>query len=54
MTDLMICAPWAADTFTCLSNGMDHTPCCKNRGLPDICQSFCSGNITFIDFNHFK
>lgn len=54
MTDLMICAPWASDTFTCLSNGMDHTPCCKNRGLPDICQSFCSGNITFIDFNHFK
>ncbi|XP_077284865.1 Ig-like and fibronectin type-III domain-containing protein 2 isoform X2 [Arctopsyche grandis] len=54
MTDLMICAPWAADTFTCLSNGIDHTACCKNRGLPDVCQSFCSGNISTIDFNHFK
>ncbi|XP_017783380.1 PREDICTED: Ig-like and fibronectin type-III domain-containing protein 2 isoform X2 [Nicrophorus vespilloides] len=54
ITDLMICAPWAADTFSCLTNGMDHTPCCKARGLPEICQQLCTGNVTTIDFNYFK
>ncbi|XP_046473967.1 Ig-like and fibronectin type-III domain-containing protein 2 isoform X1 [Neodiprion pinetum] len=52
--NLMICAPWAPDTFACLSDGIDHTPCCKARGLPDICQPFCSGNVTVINFNHFR
>ncbi|CAH1112848.1 unnamed protein product [Psylliodes chrysocephalus] len=54
ITDLMICAPWAADTFGCLANGMDHTPCCRARGLPDICQQLCTGNVSSIDFNYFK
>lgn len=54
ITDLMICAPWAHDSFSCLANGVDHTPCCKTRGLPDVCQQFCNGNVTFIDSNHFK
>lgn len=54
ITDLMICAPWAADTFSCLTNGMDHTPCCKARGLPELCQQLCTGNISNIDFNYFK
>ncbi|XP_061379093.1 Ig-like and fibronectin type-III domain-containing protein 2 isoform X2 [Danaus plexippus] len=54
VTDLMICAPWAAITFGCLANGMDHSPCCRARGLPDTCLPLCSGNITTLDFNHFK
>lgn len=54
ITDLMICAPWAADTFSCLTNGLDHTPCCKARGLPEICQQLCTGNISNIDFNFFR
>lgn len=54
ITDLMICAPWAADTFSCLTNGIDHTPCCRARGLPEICQLLCTGNVTSIDFNYFK
>lgn len=54
ITDLMICAPWAADTFGCLINGMDHTPCCKARGLPELCQQLCTGNVTTIDFSFFK
>ncbi|KOB66078.1 Ig-like and fibronectin type-III domain-containing protein C25G4.10, partial [Operophtera brumata] len=54
VTDLMICAPWASATFGCLANGMDHTPCCRSRGLPDSCLPLCSGNITNLDFNHFK
>ncbi|XP_050297664.1 Ig-like and fibronectin type-III domain-containing protein 1 [Anthonomus grandis grandis] len=54
ITDLMICAPWAQDTFGCLTNGVDHTPCCKERGLPDICQQLCTGNVSSLDFNYFK
>ncbi|KAJ0174849.1 hypothetical protein K1T71_009957 [Dendrolimus kikuchii] len=54
VTDLMICAPWAGATFGCLANGMDHTPCCRARGLPNPCLALCSGNITTVDFNHFK
>lgn len=54
VTDLMICAPWAGVTFGCLANGMDHTPCCRSKGLPDSCLPLCSGNITTLDFNHFK
>lgn len=52
--DLMICAPWAASAFSCLANGVDHTDCCKARGLPDLCQELCSGNVTQIDFTYFK
>lgn len=54
ITDLMICAPWAADTFSCLTNGIDHSPCCSARGLPALCQQLCTGNVTTIDFNYFK
>ncbi|XP_069682867.1 Ig-like and fibronectin type-III domain-containing protein 1 isoform X2 [Periplaneta americana] len=54
VTDLMICAPWAAATFSCLTNGVDHTACCRARGLPDLCQELCTGNITQIDFSYFK
>ncbi|GBP57931.1 Ig-like and fibronectin type-III domain-containing protein 2 [Eumeta japonica] len=54
VTDLMICAPWAGITFGCLANGLDHTPCCRSRGLPDSCLPLCNGNITNLDFNYFK
>lgn len=54
VTDLMICAPWAASTFSCLTNGIDLSPCCKSRGLPDACQVLCTGNVTQIDFSYFE
>ncbi|XP_050529397.1 Ig-like and fibronectin type-III domain-containing protein 1 isoform X2 [Daktulosphaira vitifoliae] len=54
VTDLMICAPWASQTFSCLTNGMDHTPCCRARGLPPLCQTLCAGNLTQIDFSYFR
>lgn len=54
VTDLMICAPWAASTFGCLTNGVDISSCCKARGLPDSCQTLCTGNVTQIDFSYFK
>lgn len=54
VTDLMICAPWATTTFSCLTNGVDHTACCRARGLPDLCQELCTGNITQLDFSYFK
>lgn len=52
--DLMRCAPWANVTFSCLANKMDHTPCCRSRGIPDSCMSFCSGNVTTITFTLFR
>nr|XP_022900341.1 Ig-like and fibronectin type-III domain-containing protein 2 [Onthophagus taurus] len=55
ITDYMICAPWAPTTFSCLADKLDHTACCKERGLPEKCQQFCLGNTTVnIDFNVFK
>lgn len=54
VTDLMICAPWATPTFSCLTNGVDHTACCRARGLPDLCQKLCTGNVTQLDFSYFK
>uniref|UniRef100_A0A1S4H6G5 Receptor mediating netrin-dependent axon guidance n=1 Tax=Anopheles gambiae TaxID=7165 RepID=A0A1S4H6G5_ANOGA len=52
--DLMVCAPWANITFACLANNIDHTPCCKSRGIPEGCLSFCSGTVKAINFNYFK
>lgn len=52
--DLMICAPWAATTFNCLTGDMDHTSCCQARGLPTGCLELCSGNVSQIGFTHFK
>lgn len=52
--DLMVCAPWANITFSCLANKIDHTPCCKSRGISDACLSFCSGNVTTITFALFR
>ncbi|XP_046405305.1 Ig-like and fibronectin type-III domain-containing protein 1 isoform X1 [Ischnura elegans] len=54
VTDLMICAPWVAESFSCLTNGQDHSPCCRARGLPALCQQLCTGNVTQIDFSYFK
>lgn len=52
--DLMVCAPWANITFSCLANNIDHTPCCKSRGMPDVCLGFCDGTVKTINFNSFK
>lgn len=52
--DLMVCAPWANITFGCLANNIDHRPCCKSRGIPEICMSFCDGTVKAINFNLFK
>lgn len=54
VANLMICAPWAEKAFKCLANGMDHTPCCRSRGLPEVCQQLCSGNLTQFDFSYFR
>lgn len=54
LPDLMICAPWASDSFSCLANGIDHTACCESRGLPPACVQLCTGNITRVDYNHFR
>lgn len=52
--DLMVCATWANITFSCLANKIDHTPCCRNRGIPAACMPFCSGKVTNITFALFR
>lgn len=52
--DLMVCAPWANITFSCLANNIDHSPCCKSRGIPDSCLPLCTGNVKTINYNSFK
>ena len=54
LPDLMICAPWASDSFSCLANGIDHSKCCESRGLPPQCVQLCTGNITRVDFQQFR
>ncbi|XP_021960351.1 Ig-like and fibronectin type-III domain-containing protein 1 [Folsomia candida] len=52
--DLMICAPWTPQVFKCLADGKDHTPCCRERGVPSPCSDLCSGNVTKLDYHYFK
>lgn len=54
LPDLMVCAPWSNITFTCLANNMDHTPCCRARGIPSACFPLCAGKLTSLDFSLFK
>lgn len=52
--DFMICAPWSNITFACLANNIDHSPCCRARGIPKICLPLCNGTVTHLDFSLFK
>uniref|UniRef100_T1JD05 Uncharacterized protein n=1 Tax=Strigamia maritima TaxID=126957 RepID=T1JD05_STRMM len=51
---MMICAPWINTSVSCLVDGKDHRPCCKQRGLPDLCLPLCEGKIERIDFRFFR
>ncbi|GFX66742.1 ig-like and fibronectin type-III domain-containing protein 2 [Trichonephila clavipes] len=52
-TDVLMCAPFVNITFECMAGGADHSHCCQQRGLPDICLDFCRGNVTQLDYRHF-
>lgn len=52
--DLMVCAPWANISYACLANKIDHSPCCRSRGIPDNCLHFCTGNVTAITVSSFR
>ncbi|XP_075164635.1 Ig-like and fibronectin type-III domain-containing protein 2 [Haematobia irritans] len=54
LPDFMVCAPWSNITFSCLANSIDHTPCCRSRGIPNACFPLCSGKVSTLDFNLFK
>ena len=30
--DMMICASWTWDMFSCMVDGRNHEPCCRRRG----------------------
>ncbi|XP_069163347.1 Ig-like and fibronectin type-III domain-containing protein 2 [Procambarus clarkii] len=52
--DMIVCAPWATEAFSCLANDYDHSDCCKERGLPPLCVELCTGNVTKIDYKYFR
>lgn len=52
--DLMICAPWSNITFSCLSSRVDHSNCCKSRGVTPLCLWMCSGEPKKLDYRHFR
>lgn len=54
IADLMICAPWSNVTFSCLSSRVNHSDCCKSRGVSPFCLSMCSGDIKRVDYRHFR
>ncbi|EDW26268.1 GL24598 [Drosophila persimilis] len=54
LPDFMVCAPWSNITFTCLANNIDHTPCCRSRGIPSACFPLCAVKLTSLDFSLFK
>ncbi|GLH02717.1 Protein of unknown function [Gryllus bimaculatus] len=39
-----------AETFACLANGVDHSPCCAAPRLPHPVLDLCAGNLRQIDF----
>ncbi|KAF8786258.1 Ig-like and fibronectin type-III [Argiope bruennichi] len=53
LSDVLMCAPFVNITFECMAGGADHSQCCQQRGLPDICLDFCRGNVTQLDYRHF-
>ncbi|KAA0200274.1 hypothetical protein HAZT_HAZT000766 [Hyalella azteca] len=52
--DMIVCAPWAQEAFSCLAGDYDHSDCCRQRGLPDVCVELCTGNVQKIDYKYFR
>lgn len=52
--DMIVCAPWATEAFSCLANNYDHSDCCRARGMPPVCVELCTGNVTKIDYKYFR
>lgn len=54
IADLMICAPWSNTTFSCLSSRVNHTECCRARGVSPFCLPICAGDVKRVDYRHFR
>ena len=52
--DVIICAPWGKQMFSCVSDNKDHSECCKRRNVPDVCMDICSGKPPVLDYRHFR
>ena len=46
MGDMVKCAPFGRQMFTCLADARDHRPCCAQRGIPATCLDLCSGDVS--------
>ena len=55
LKDMMMCAPWAGDMFSCLTDQKDHRPCCATRGVSEGCLDLCGPQPpSQFEFSHFS
>ncbi|XP_067671101.1 Ig-like and fibronectin type-III domain-containing protein 2 [Haliotis asinina] len=40
------------DIFHCLAGGRNHTTCCMNNNVPELCVGLCSGSTPSLSWNH--
>ena len=46
MGDMVKCAPFDREMFTCLADARDQRPSCAQRGIPAACLDLCSGDLS--------
>ena len=55
LKDMVMCAPWAGDMFSCLTDQKDHRPCCATRGVSEGCLDLCGPQPpSQFEFSHFS
>ena len=55
LKDMVVCAPWAGDMFSCLTDQKDHRPCCATRGVSEACLDLCGPQPpSHFEFSHFS
>ena len=55
LKDMVMCAPWAGDMFSCLTDQKDHRPCCATRGVSEACLDLCGPEPpSEFQFSHFS
>lgn len=42
----VICLHLPFDKYRSVSDGRDHTACCKNLAVPELCLSYCQGQLS--------
>ncbi|CAH1263688.1 PTPRF [Branchiostoma lanceolatum] len=52
--DFLTCQDHLTSVSHCLLGGEDRSPCCREKGVPELCLGFCSGDMLTMDSSHFS